>query len=79
MDTYPFNKIHFLGYKRHYIDKKTRVEYGFHFLDLGYSYNLERKIGLFWHKRAWAYGFMSNLNFDSVIPYLLWSEKNKHK
>jgi hypothetical protein len=64
------------GYKHFFLDKKTRIEYGFHLSDLGISYKLQRKGLFFWSSVAWTYpSTHKNENLQSVINYLLWYEE----
>lgn len=77
---YPLIKRSLLGYKQYFIDAETRIERGFHFMELGISYHLQRK-GIFgWYTTAWTYpSTHEGESLNAVIGYLTWYEKRYHR
>jgi hypothetical protein len=65
-----------LVYQDVYLDENTRISYGWHFLELGNSYHLQRKINGKWRKVAWTY-FGGTV--ESIYGYLLQREKKHQK
>lgn len=61
-----------------YLDPNTRVNFGFHFSSLGYSYKLQRRVkflfGHRWKSVAWTYGLFYD-DERGILDYLFWYEK----
>lgn len=65
-----------LGYRWHYIDDNTRIEYGFHFGELDKTYRLQRKIKNKW-KYTGAFTYPSThvgSSLDVIINFLIFKE-----
>jgi hypothetical protein len=65
------------GYRYLYLNDNTRIRYGYSFRELGASYVLQRYNGLWWKRRAWAYGVAIN-TLDEMISYLFYSEEKEY-
>ena len=74
MNKVTIRKWLWLKYQDVYIDSETRISYGCHFSELGYSYWLQRNINGKWKKTAWTY-FGGTVK--AIYDYLIYKEKDR--
>jgi hypothetical protein len=78
MNKVRIENVLWLEYRIYQIDPETRIEFGFHFVELGKSYQLQRLepswIGKVWVKKAWTFQIIGYNSLDELIKYLLLCE-----